>query len=424
MVLKTIILLASTVKGCWIYISAPFCRSGRIGFPTVCMLLILLTGFSADCCAEPEVRGLWVVRDCITSQEKIERLVGFADSLKFNVLFVQIRGRGDAYYKSYFAPTPENYPTIPEKFDPLDAVIQCAHEKGIEVHAWFNMYLSWSAPEAPSSDQHPLNRHPEWFMVSKKGDDMGRGPYESIVSGKVEGRYLSPAIDSVRMYLSRIISEVIVNYAIDGVHLDYVRYPGRDYDFCGVIRDQYKRKFGVDLLDVLDGDQNIDPGLRFYEEWVHFRAQQIDRNVKDIARRIELLDSEIRFSAAVKPHPDEAYYEFGQNWVGWLNEGIMDFVVPMSYYGENSKFVDVLKRSLEKVDKRKIISGIGIYTIDPGEAIRQVSLVRSKGLLGFCLFSYTTFEQKPRYRSQLRRILSSGSHELPNDFQPYLRSKR
>ncbi|MFC1573890.1 glycoside hydrolase family 10 protein [Candidatus Latescibacterota bacterium] len=370
------------------------------------------------------MRALWVVRDCITSHEKVERLVGFADSLRFNVLFVQVRGRGDAYYKSYFAPPPENNPTIPEEFDPLDTVIQCAHKKGIEVHAWFNMYLTWSAPDVPSSAQHPLNRHPEWFMVSKKGDHMGRGPIESIVSERVEGRYLSPAIDSVRMYLSRIISEVIVNYAIDGVHLDYVRYPGRDYDFCGVIRNEYKRKFGVDLIDVIDGDQDIDPGLRFYEEWVHFRTHQIDRNVRDIARRIDLLDSDIRFSAAVKPHPDEAYYEFGQNWVGWLNEGIMDFVVPMSYYGENGMFDDVLKRSLNKVDKRKIISGIGIYTVNPSEAIRQVSLVRSKGLLGFCLFSYTTFEQEPRYRNHLSRILSSGNPGLPNDFQPYLRSIR
>ena len=226
------------------------------------------------------------------------------------------------------------------------------------------------------------------------------------------------------MYLDRIISEVIVNYNVDGVHLDYVRYPNSDYDFHSAIRNQFKRRYGTDPLDVVNGDRTFDPEQRFYPEWIRFRARQIDSTVKDIAHRIELLDPNIRLSAAVKPHPDEAYYEYGQDWVQWLKDGIVDFVVPMSYYTENVKFATILAKSLDKVDKRKIVGGIGLYKLDPSKALEQISIVRKQGLLGYCLFSYATLRDDARYIKRYRTVIPSMDTKPPSDFNPYIRSKQ
>ncbi|MBN1293244.1 MAG: family 10 glycosylhydrolase [Candidatus Latescibacteria bacterium] len=348
-----------------------------------------------------EVRGLWVVRNNIVKPDSIRQLVDFADRNNFNTLFVQIRGRGDAYYKSRFAPGPENYPDISDSFDPLAELIDKAHSRGIEVHAWFNMYLTWSSPESPVDPQHPVNRHPEWFMVSRNGLDTGTASIQSFASSTVEGRYLSPGLESVRLYLSRIISEVTMNYDVDGVHLDYVRYPGRDYDFNVVCRNKFKMRFGIDPIDIVNGNSEIDPDLKILQKWADYRVELIDSNVKDIARRIKLLNKNIKLSAAVKPHPDEAYFEYGQNWAGWLNEGVVDFVVTMSYFPENNDFSKILNYSLKKVDRQKVIGGIALYMMDARKASEQITLTRNMGLLGYCLFSYDTIINNSSYKNGL-----------------------
>ncbi len=395
-------------KGCGICKTAPFSRRGVADCLLFSVLLFYLFLFSSPGYAEQEIRGLWVVRNSIVHPDSITQLIEFADSNNFNVLFVQVRGRGDAYYKSHFAPGPENYPEIPDSFDPLEMVIDRAHERGIEIHAWFNMYFTWAPPEFPADPQHPLNRRPEWFMVSKTGTNMGTSPIESITGPSVEGRYMSPCLESVRLYLTRIISEVIMNYNVDGVHLDYVRYPGRDYDFHPVMREQFLKRYGVDPLDVVNGDLTIDPKLKFLKTWVDFRVSHIDKNVNDIAKRIKMFGGNIRLSAAVKAHADEAYYEFGQNWAGWLNQGIVDFVVTMSYLEDDESFITVLNTSLNKVDRRKVIGGIGIYKIEPEIASKQIAIVRDMGLMGYCLFSYNTFVGDPRFTKYLKMLLPTG----------------
>ena len=411
-------------KGCGNSETAPFSCKDRKYYLLFVLFLSFMVSFASPGYSEPEVRGLWVVRNNIVRPDSIRKLVEFADSNDFNVLFVQIRGRGDAYYKSHFAPSPEGHLIIPDSFDPLAMIIELAHARGIEVHAWFNMYFTWSPPDPPNDPRHPLNRHPEWFMVSKTGLNMGTSPIEYITGSSVEGRYLSPCLESVRLYLTRIISEVIINYDVDGVHLDYIRYPSRDYDFHTVMREKFTKRYGIDPLEVVNGDQNIDPELKFLKTWVDFRVSHIDKNVKDISQRIKLLNKSILLSAAVKPHADEAYYEFGQNWAGWLNDGIVDFVVAMSYFDENETFINVLDTSLKKVDRRKVIGGIGIYKIKPEIASEQIAIVRKMGLLGYCLFSYKVFVENPEYSSGFEFSLPLGGRELPPEFKPYLRSTR
>lgn len=401
-------LLKYIAEGCGICKTAPFSRRGVADCLLLAVLLLYLFLFSSPGYAGQEIRGLWVVRNSIVHPDSITQLIEFADSNNFNVLFVQVRGRGDAYYKSHFAPGPENHPEIPDSFDPLEMVIDLAHERGIEIHAWFNMYFTWAPPEFPADPQHPLNRRPEWFMVSRTGTNMGTSPIESFTGPSVEGRYMSPCLESVRLYLTRIISEVIMNYNVDGVHLDYIRYPGRDYDFHPVMREQFLKRYGVDPLDVVNGDQTIDPELKFLKTWVDFRVSHIDKNVYDIAERIKMFGGNIRLSAAVKAHADEAYYEFGQNWTGWLNQGIVDFVVTMSYQEDDESFITVLNASLNKVDRRKVIGGIGIYKIEPEIASKQIAIARDMGLLGYCLFSYNTFVGDPRFAKYLKMPLPTG----------------
>ena len=108
-------------------------------------LIFTLLWLSSSVEAVP-VRGGWVVRHDITTPERVRQVVDTADRAGTKTLFVQVRGRGDAYYQSALVPIAED---VEEGFDPLGAVLSEARTRGMTVHAWFNVYLTWSQARWP-----------------------------------------------------------------------------------------------------------------------------------------------------------------------------------------------------------------------------------------------------------------------------------
>src|SRR4030095_180188 len=114
-----------------------------------------------------EIRALWVVRTTLTSPDKIRTMVSAAADNGFNTLIVQVRGRGDAYYKSRFEPRAIELKDHPPDFDPLALTIEEAHKRGLKVHAWLNTSLLANLDALPSDPSHVYNKHPEWLAVPK-----------------------------------------------------------------------------------------------------------------------------------------------------------------------------------------------------------------------------------------------------------------
>ena len=104
-----------------------------------------------------ETRAIWVVRHALTTPGRVDRVVEVATEMNANTILAQVRGRGDAFYKSDLAPLGESMGGSPEGFDPLDRMIQRAHAAGLEVQAWINVYLVWSAGAPPVSPQHVVS---------------------------------------------------------------------------------------------------------------------------------------------------------------------------------------------------------------------------------------------------------------------------
>ena len=88
--------------------------------------------------ADP-VRGVWVVRHDMATPASVATVVETAKNAGMNTLFVQVRGRGDAYYRSDLVPLAED---VESGFDPLAACLKLANRQGINVHAWINVYLT------------------------------------------------------------------------------------------------------------------------------------------------------------------------------------------------------------------------------------------------------------------------------------------
>ncbi|MFC1512052.1 glycoside hydrolase family 10 protein [Candidatus Latescibacterota bacterium] len=384
-------------KGCRKRSSAPFCRLCAALALVLCMFITLPAG------ADGEVRALWVVRDCITTPQAVREVVDFADTCGFNLLFVQVRGRGDAYYQSYFVPGPEEFPDILENFDPLALIIELAHARDIEVHAWFNMFLAASIQNPPQNPLHLFNTHPSWFMVSSDEKNMALDPPSSF-DNTIEGAYLSPGMDEVQSYLSRVITEVIVSYDIDGVHMDYIRFPGRSFDFNYRTRNRFFTMYGVDPAELVAEGDSVVQTFTLLEEWHHFRVRQVDEMVRNITRRITASGKRIQLSAAIRPEAQEAYWEFGQNWVGWLRENLVDFVVPMCYYPQTDVVADVLADIPPDIDRKRVIGGLGAYRLTPDVLGEQIALTQRMGLSGFSLFSYSSLAGDPAFTRALTSL--------------------
>jgi len=125
----------------------------------------IVSARSAD--ARHDVRALWVTRSTLATPAGIAQMVRAAQDGGFNTLSVQVRGRGDAYYRSKFEPRAAEIERLPD-FDPLAETLTRAHQAGIKVHAWVAVNLVSSAVELPRARQHIIYRQPDWLMVPRE----------------------------------------------------------------------------------------------------------------------------------------------------------------------------------------------------------------------------------------------------------------
>ena len=144
-------------------------------------------------CSYAEIRAMWVTRYQMDSRQKIDNFIEKAKENGFNTLFVQVLGRGVAFYDSKLIPK------VKLDFDPLAYTVEKAHNKKIKIHAWINAYFVWSANEAPTYESHVVNLHPDWLL--------------SVNNSK----FLDPSNEEVKKYLYDVYMEVAQKYNVDGI---------------------------------------------------------------------------------------------------------------------------------------------------------------------------------------------------------------
>src|SRR5262245_16470065 len=134
--------------------------------PFLAALLLLGAASPAADRAAAEVRGLWVVRTALTSPAEVDRVVDEAERGGLTDLFVQVRGRGDAFYASKLVGRSPLLANQPAGFDPLGRLLERARPRGLRVHAWMNVLLTAHFGLVLPAD-HVVRRHPEWLMVPR-----------------------------------------------------------------------------------------------------------------------------------------------------------------------------------------------------------------------------------------------------------------
>jgi uncharacterized lipoprotein YddW (UPF0748 family) len=367
-------------------------------------------GLLCPAVAAQEVRALWVVRTTLTSPEKVRQLVTAAADNGFNTLIVQIRGRGDAYYKSRVEPRAIELKDQPAAFDPLALTLEEAHKRGLKVHGWLNINLLANLDALPTQPAHVYNKHPEWLAVPKPvaAELYNMSPSDpayrqKIVEwskanrGELEGVYTGPANPKVRDHIYNIWMDVLKHYLVDGLHFDYVRFASPDFDYSRTSLEKFRKWLEPQLTS--DQRRELKQSLKTNPlaapelhplKFGDFQRAQVTTLVERIYRAVKKRRPEAVVSAAVFANDENAFTRRFQDWRRWLQMGILDVACPMAYSTDTAVFQKQIEVAATTAHgaKRQVWAGIGAYRIPSESAVEKINVARTLNTQGFILFSY------------------------------------
>jgi len=333
-----------------------------------------------------DMRGVWVVRTALASPEAADAAVDDAARAGLNTLFVQVRGRGDSLYRSAITPRSEVLRDQPEAFDPLARVLSRARARGLQVHAWVNVLLVGGFG-VPMPAGHVVRAHPEWLMVPRSAAAVALRTRPMALPALIERRrdpdaegfYLSPSSPGAAAHLESMVGELLGRYAVDGLHLDFIRYPAQDYDYSRPALEAFRARRGRGWL--LDGPQADPAG------WNAHRTSAINSLVGRLARAARAARPSIVVSAAVVPEP-AAMRSKGQGWTEWLGQGLIDAACVMAYTPDTAIFRAQIAALRDRVGPAaRLWAGIGAYRLSQAGVIDKVRAAREVAADGVILFS-------------------------------------
>jgi uncharacterized lipoprotein YddW (UPF0748 family) len=353
---------------------------------------------------DSEMRGLWVARWSLSSPAAIRNIVASAKRSHFNTLFVQVRGRGDAWYRSDLEPRAEALAAAPSTFDPLESIVREAHKADLKVHAWINTYLVWTGEKRPKSAKHVLNAHPDWIARDRTGK------YRLTPTEQVEGAFLQPSNPQVKDHLFKVFTDVASRYDVDGIHFDFVRYSCSEYDFSAGTLARFKSYMDERIGEAGAAAEKKDRTKFAYihmfpKEWAEWRREQITDLVGRVADAVHAERPWQVVSAAVFANASDALTERGQDWPAWLRNGYLDAVCPMAYSKDTATVVKQIRHAKLVANGKHVYAGIGSWRLPSDDTAKKVAAVRALGVEGVAIFSYdgiTRDGQSLAYLNNLR----------------------
>ncbi len=363
--------------------------------------------------AQPEIRAIWLDRKTIVSAKSEQDLAKIFDKLAaagFNTVFFETVNASYPIYPSRVAPAQN---PLVKGWDPLAAAVKLAHARGMELHAWVWMFAAANQRHntilnQPANYPGPvLKAHPDWAIFDKQG---------RLFDPNTKKAFLDPANPEVRRYLMALLEEIATNYEVDGIHLDYIRYPFQEpkvnqtYGYGKASRQLFKDLTGYDPIRVFPNNRDL------WQKWTDFRIQQIDSFVATAASRLRQQRPSLILSAAVFPLPrPERLQRLQQNWETWAIRGDIDLVVPMTYAldatGLDARSQPVLMQA--PLSSALILPAIRLLNLPNMVAFDQIQLLRDSPVGGYALFAVENLDANLQSILQCTQGRNSSSEPIP-----------
>lgn len=373
-----------------------------------------------------EVRGLWITRFDWTTLEgadpaQIDEMVSRAAAAGFNTLYFQVRAEGDAYYTPGLEPWARRLSgTFGQDpgWDPLTRLIERGHAAGLEIHAYLNVYPLWTGCTAPPDGTTP--RHFYYRLAEQEGVTSGKvNSLQWDARGDVScAPYLraTPASLAHDDHILAVTADLVQRYDLDGLHLDHVRYAGKDTSCDPTSAARYGSACVFDAA---------------YADW---QRQQVNATVRKIYEQVLPLRPGLWLTATAWPvYQDKwgwgvssGYDTYYQDAKAWLAGSYIDGVTPMIYSGSPNcsapYFWNRARWALLVADYqgdsngRFVIPGIGVEFCtadDFAEIEARIEMARSAGVAGHAIFSYSGLLAKGYFDD-----LAAGPYRRPADVPP------
>lgn len=352
----------------------------------------------------PLAEWMWVLRSSVTDSTKAAQVVERAQQLGVHALLVQVVGRGDAIHRSQRLPRADAMG--PKAGDPFAYLIERAHEAHIEVHAWVNCFLVWSADHPPNDPDHVVRAHPEWIACTAGGVSLLNLSPELRLKFGCEGVYLSAAHEGARAWIAGNVAELARNYDVDGIHLDYIRLPGPSVGFDPATRMAFALESGIDRLQPPPMEDARQQEVE--KAFAAFQARQVTALVASVRESLTTIRTGLSLSAAVRPDLRDAANHYGQDWTRWLADSLLDRAFPMCYSPEAQVVMDQLAALAGRAGDGRIVPGIAVYNAPPTRVVSHLKGARALGFPALALYSYDSLFERAETWERLARLLAGG----------------
>jgi len=336
--------------------------------------VLLVCAWTAGCGdTSPQLRGYWVdtFNTRLETRAQVTRVVEAARDSHANALFAQVRRRGDAWYLDSLEPPPDFLP-FEASLDPLRELIEQAHAQSppIEVHAFVITGALWNknptlvaGPDTgrPLDPRHVFNRHGGYDPVTRTivsgPDNWLTRTRDTAAPGITFNGYrfgnefwMDPGHPDAAAYTADVLGHMVERYALDGLHLDRIRYPeysgagqspllGASVGYNDTSVERFQRHFGIPT-----GSPPPAPGEARWAQWRRDQVSALVRRIylTAVARRPQIAVSAALIAFGGGPEREEewptraeAYWRVYQDWRAWMEEGILDIAIPMVYKREH-----------------------------------------------------------------------------------------
>lgn len=335
-----------------------------------------------------EARSVWLDRGTIVSTRNAAGMSALFDKLKaagINVVYFETNNAGFTMFPSRVST--QNPDTV--GWDPLGTAVREAHKRGMELHSWCWIFAVGNLRHNPIIGRDPDYPGPvlstndfSWALAGSTG---------SLLPKDQPEYWIDPANLEGRQWIKNLLTEVVQRYPVDGLQLDYIRYPfnarGKDMGFDWVGRTRFEQETGLSL-DKLDDETR--------QVWQAWKIAQVNDFVKDVSTTLKKMKPGFRISAAVYGTPRRLRIgQIQQEWETWVANGWVDTINPMTYVqtpGELSIMAGNVRES--SADKALVYPGLSIRQLDTAGLIEQLDTSRVIGTLGTTMFAVAQLDEK------------------------------
>lgn len=333
-----------------------------------------------------ELKGVWI-RPNSKNIADIQKTLNDIKSAGINNVFLETFYHGRTIFPSRTMKSYGFEYQNPE-FQGVDILalwLKEAHKRNIKVHCWFeSFYLGNKSPE--DNPNSILVKKPDWMNRPRQKAD-----YEGWISHNTEhnGYFLDPANSEVTGFLLQLIGELSAGYNIDGLNVDYVRYPN-------IVQENYSNQWGYtkfarnEFISLYEVDPvELEKSSDLWDTWCKYRQDKITNYVKGISELLQNRD--IIFSTVIFPDYKISLRTKFQDWVSWSENKYVSAFTPLILTGDD----ELAKSMLEEIRKKtssstKIYPGLfaGFIESDPEDLLKQIHIARKLRLDGIVLFDW------------------------------------